>query len=89
MIFVAGGFAIMDFNFQNGESSDAGNEGAKFTGPSIGGGVAYHLTQNIVGMLQYLYDDYGHKNYSVPRDDTYKVAGTGSTLRVALTWQFH
>jgi opacity protein-like surface antigen len=87
MIFVAGGLAIMDFKFQNGEAATTAT-GAKFTGPSIGGGVAYQFNKNLFGVLQYLYDDYGNKTYTVGPGDFYKVAVTGSTLRAALDWRF-
>jgi opacity protein-like surface antigen len=41
-----------------------------------------------VGRIEYLYDDYGHKDYVGVAGDLYRVSLTGQTVRAALAWKF-
>ena len=92
LFFVAGGLAIADFDFQEGATITtiipATPTGAIFVGWSIGGGIEYAITQNILARVEYLYDNFGHKDYIGSDGDPYRVKLTGSTARGALAWKF-
>lgn len=86
LLFIAGGLAVADFDFHEGATTTV--TGAKYTGWSIGGGFDYAFTRNFSGRIEYLYDDYGHKNYTGADGDPYRVSLKGQTLRGALVWKF-
>ena len=90
LFFIAGGLAIADFNFQEGATIAIipPPTGATYVGWSIGGGFEYAITQNILGRVEFLYDDFGHKDYIGSDGDPYRVKLTGSTLRGAVAWKF-
>jgi len=96
LFFAAGGLAIADLDFHEGAITttttcvaNCGNVvGGKYFGWSVGGGIDYAFTRNIIGRIEYLYDDFGHKNYTGSDGDPYRVSLTGQTLRAALTWKF-
>jgi opacity protein-like surface antigen len=94
LIFAAGGLAIADLTFQEGAITTTTTlvipppPGGTYFGWSIGGGVDYAFTRNIIGRLEYLYDDFGHKDYTGSDGDPYRVSLTGHTFRGALTWKF-
>ena len=83
MFFVAGGLSIADFNFHEGAitTTTVTVPGATYVGWSIGGGVEYAITQNLLGRVE-------HKNYVGSDGDPYRVSLTGSTVRGALAWKF-
>jgi outer membrane immunogenic protein len=86
LFFVAGGLAIADLDFHEGGIPQ--RRGGNYVGWSIGGGVDFAFTHNLVGRIEYLYDDFGHKDYTGIFGDPYRVSLTGQTLRAALTWKF-
>jgi outer membrane immunogenic protein len=90
LFFVAGGLSIADFNFHEGAitTTTVTVPGATYVGWSIGGGVEYAVTQNLLGRVEFLYDNFGHKNYVGSDGDPYRVSLTGSTVRGALAWKF-
>jgi outer membrane immunogenic protein len=94
LFFVAGGLAIADLDFHEGAITTTTTvippptAGGKYFGWSIGGGIDYAFTRNIIGRIEYLYDDFGHKDYIGSDGDPYRVSLTGHTLRGALTWKF-
>jgi hypothetical protein len=51
-----------------------------------GGGAEMAITRNLVGRVEYLYDDFGHKNYIGSTGDPYRVSFRGQTVRGALAW---
>jgi opacity protein-like surface antigen len=59
-----------------------------YVGFSVGAGVEYAFTQHLLGRLQYIYDDFGSKNYAAVDGGTYRVRLTSQTLRGALSWKF-
>lgn len=87
LLFIAGGFAVADVNFNEGTDLFAGR-GGKYYGWSIGGGADFAVTRNLIARVQYLYDDYGHKDYVNQFNDVYRVSLTGQTVRGALIWKF-
>jgi outer membrane immunogenic protein len=86
LLYVAGGLAIADLDFHEGEANVT--RGGKYVGWSIGGGVEHAFTRNLVGRIEYLYDDYGHKDYIGVTGSQYRVSLTGQTVRGALAWKF-
>lgn len=89
LFYVAGGFALADLDFQEGAiTTTQVITGGKYYGWSVGGGVEHAFTHNLVGRVEYLYDDFGHKDYIGVTGDAYRVSLTGQTLRGALAWKF-
>ena len=91
LIFATGGLAIAGFSFQEGvvpPAPPANRISATYVGFSVGAGAEYAFTQNLLGRLQYVYDDFGSKNYVALDGGTYRVRLTGQTVRGALSWKF-
>jgi outer membrane immunogenic protein len=88
LVFVAGGLALADFNFREGEDAAPTTPGAVFPGWTIGGGIDQAFTNNLIGRLEYLYADYGGKSYTLAPDDVYEAHFKGHTLRGAIIWKF-
>jgi outer membrane immunogenic protein len=90
LFFVAGGLAIADFNFHEGATTTTTTQitGATYVGWTIGAGIEYAITQNLLGRVEYLYDHFGHKDYIGSDGDPYRVSLTGNTVRGALAWKF-
>ena len=91
LLFIAGGLAVADFEFHEGAITTTtipGPPGGKFYGWSIGGGAEVAFTRNLVGRVEYLYDDYGHKDYTGLTGDPYRVSFRAQTVRGALAWKF-
>lgn len=91
LFFAAGGLAVADFSFQEGVVPGAPPQpaiAATYAGYSVGAGVEYAFTQNLLGRLQYVYDNFGSKNFITPTGDTYRVDLSGQTVRAALAWKF-
>lgn len=91
LLFIAGGFAAADFEFHEGATittTSAQTTGGKYYGWSIGGGAEVAITRNLVGRIEYLYDDFGHKDYTGVTGEPYRVHFRGQTLRGALEWKF-
>ena len=84
--------AVADFKFQEGAITTTTTTrtivGAKYVGWSIGGGVEVGITRNVVGRVEYLYDDFGSKDYIGITGDPYHVSFRGQTVRGALAWKF-
>ncbi len=84
MPFIAGGLAVGKFEVteQGGAVSDSNT----MWGFTIGGGVDVRPMENLIIRAEYLYDDYGSKNF-----DVYSGVDVGfdtHTVRAALIWQF-
>jgi outer membrane immunogenic protein len=89
LFFIAGGFAVADFDFHEGGTvSTIPTVGATYNGWSIGGGIELAILRNLIGRIEYLYDDFGHKDYIGSTGDPYRVHFRGQTLRGALAWKF-
>jgi outer membrane immunogenic protein len=88
LFYLAGGFALADLTFQEGAITTAQVSGGKYYGWLVGGGVEHAFTRHLVGRIEYLYDDFGHKDYAGVAGDVYRVFLTGQTVRGALAWKF-
>jgi len=90
LLFIAGGFAVADFEFHEGAVTTTvlPPPGGKYYGWSIGGGAEVAITRNLIGRVEYLYDDFGHKDYIGVTGEPYRVSFRGQTVRGALAWKF-
>jgi len=85
MLYVDGGLALANFGLTSSAGYSDNSTGAGWT---IGAGIEYAITQNLLGRVEYLYDHFGHKDYIGSDGDPYRVSLTGSTVRGALAWKF-
>ena len=88
LFYVAGGVALADLSFTEGVTTTTTTSGGKYWGWTVGGGIERALTHHLIGRVEYLYDDFGHKDYAGVSGDSYRVALTGQTVRGALAWKF-
>lgn len=89
LFFVAGGFAAAQHTLGVEEANVShGNDSQTQYGWTIGGGVEYALTENVLLRAEYLYDDYGSANYRDDEGDEYDVDLTAQTVRAALSYKF-
>lgn len=91
LFFATGGVAFAGFNFQEGVipgATPAGSINATLTGFSVGGGIEYAFTQNLLGRLQYIYDDFGGHDFAALDGGIYHVSLTSQTFRGALSWKW-
>ena len=91
MLFGTGGVSFAGFNFQEGVPAGAAPAGSTSTtliGFSVGGGVEYAITRNVLARLQYIYDDFGGHNFAAIDGGTYHVSLTSHTFRSALSWKW-
>ena len=86
LFYLAGGLAIAEAHVQ--ETANVIATGGTYLGWSIGGDIDYAITHNLVDRIEYLYDDYGHKDYTGVSGNMYRVSLTGQTSRGALIWKF-
>jgi outer membrane immunogenic protein len=86
LLFLAGGLALADFDYTQITTVVSSGGGGVYSGWSIGGGVDYAFSPNWVGRIEYLYDDFGDKNYLIG-GDPYRVELTGQTLRGAIIFR--
>jgi outer membrane immunogenic protein len=91
LFFATGGLGVADLTFIEGITTTTFTpqpSGGKYVGFSVGGGVEYAFTRNLLGRLQYIYDDFGGKTYVAADGGIYRVSLTSQTLRGALSWKF-
>lgn len=86
LFFATGGLSIADLDFIEGATIP--RRGGIYTGFSVGGGVEYAFTRNLLCRLQYIYDDFGGKTYVAADGGIYRVSLTSQTFRGALSWKF-
>ena len=86
LIYAAGGLALAEFKFRENGGRIQNKE--LLAGWTIGGGVDQAFTKNLIGRVEYLYSDYGHKNFVVAPGDIYNIGFKAQTVRGALMWKF-
>ena len=86
LIYAAGGLALAEFKFRENGGPIQNKE--LLAGWTIGGGVDQAFTKNLIGRVEYLYSDYGHKNFVVAPGDIYNIGFKAQTVRGALMWKF-
>ena len=94
LFYVAGGLSLADLkltltNPVSGYSQSANND---FVGFNLGVGSEYAMTKNILLRLEYIYDDFGTKNYNffvaAPNFDSRSVKFSENTVRAAVEYKF-
>jgi outer membrane immunogenic protein len=85
LVYLAGGFAVAHAHVE--EMNGAFLVGKLYSGGTIGAGIEHAFTRQILGRIEYLYDDFGHKTYTTGAD-TYRVGVTGQTVRAAVVYKF-
>ena len=90
LVFVAGGLSLADLTivqktFQN--SIGCIMSGGFYAGYSIGGGVEYAFSNLVSARAEYLYDDFGKKDYVMAANDVYRVNLRGHTLRGSINFR--
>jgi len=93
LFFATGGLSVADLSFIEGITTTTitrvpAPTGGKYVGFSVGGGVEYAFTRNLLGRLQYIYDDFGGKTYVAADGGIYRVNLASQTLRGVLSWKF-
>jgi outer membrane immunogenic protein len=86
LVYVAGGLALANFEFRDGDTQNAISK--LLNGWVIGGGVDHAFMSNLVGRLEYLYADYGSRDFAVAPGDIYNVGFKTQTFRGAMIWKF-
>jgi outer membrane immunogenic protein len=86
LIYAAGGLALAEFKFRENGGPIQRNE--LLTGWTLGAGVDHAFTKNLIGRVEYLYADYGHKDFVVVPGDIYNIGFKAHTARGALIWKF-
>ena len=85
MPFIAAGVAAG--NFEVTEQTASSGDEKTLWGFTVGGGIDVAVGENVVIRAEYLYDDYGSKDF-----DVYSGVDVGfdtHTIRGALIWQFN
>jgi outer membrane immunogenic protein len=86
LFFVAGGLALSEFHVREvGAPVDIGKT---YTGFSIGGGIEYAATENLLLRVEYLHDEFGRESYTVGAD-SYSADLDTDTVRAALIYKFN
>jgi outer membrane immunogenic protein len=86
LLYAAGGLALANFDFrENGTPLGASNTLAGWT---LGAGIDHAVTKNLIGRFEYLYADYGHKDFMVAPGDIYTIGFKSQIVRGALIWKF-
>lgn len=76
MPFLAGGLAIAD--------ADIRGDSKIHLGFTIGAGLDYRITDNLIGRVEYLFDSYEQRDYGAAGDVDFDT----HTVRAAVSWQF-
>ena len=91
LFYVAGGASLARVAL---DDTDPGYDGDSDTylGWSIGAGVDYAMTDNLILRAEYLYDDYGTEMFDVNQNGVPSYGNdlelTASTLRLGVAWKF-
>jgi outer membrane immunogenic protein len=86
LLYAAGGLALANFDFrENGTPLGASNT---LTGWTLGAGIDHAFTKNVIGRLEYLYADYGHKDFTIAPGDIYNIGFKSQIVRGAVIWKF-
>lgn len=92
LFFVAGGVAFADLTSDDTDPNYGGNS-STYVGWTIGAGVEYAATDNLVIRAEYLYDDYGSKDFIIERSGApilYDAGAdmTASIVRFGIAYKF-
>jgi outer membrane immunogenic protein len=83
LLFVAGGLAVADLDVDQEEQQF----GTTYWGYSIGGGIDYAITDEVIVRAEYLHDEFGDEDYT-ENGEEYTADLNTDTVRGALIWKF-
>ncbi|MCX5880891.1 MAG: porin family protein [Deltaproteobacteria bacterium] len=89
LLYVAGGLALAGVTVDDVDPN-WGKADATHVGWTVGAGIEHAIAKNLRARVEYLYDDYGSKDYSISGNYTYtsNVDLTANIIRVGLYYQF-
>ncbi len=89
LLYVAGGLAFAKVTVDDTDAN-WGEDHATHVGWTIGAGVEHAITKSLRVRVEYLYDDYGSKDYTITGDYSYRsnVDLTAHIIRAGLTYYF-
>lgn len=90
LIFVAGGLAMADLELDDIDPAFS-KDSSVHTGWTIGAGIDYAATENLLIRAEYLYDDYGDADFAISGpiyNYTGETSFTASTLRLGIAYKF-
>jgi outer membrane immunogenic protein len=88
LLFGAGGGAFAGFQFGEGQAPAAPPMRTTLLGWTLGGGVDYVVDARSFARLEYLYDNFGHKNLTGSTGGQYRVGLTAQVIRGAWIWKY-
>jgi outer membrane immunogenic protein len=92
LLFFTGGWAYGDFSHTDVSLTGGGTDAFTFTrsGLTAGGGIAYALTNNVLGKFEYRYYDFGTFNRAAPTNGvaSYGITNTYSVVTLGLDFKF-
>ena len=89
LLYVAGGLAFAEVTVDDTDPN-WGKDDATHAGWTVGAGIEHGMTKNLRARLEYLYDDYGNKDYTITGLYSYRanVDLTAHTVRAGLSYCF-
>ena len=84
LFFAAGGLALADLDIT--EIGGVATTGTTYTGFTVGGGVDYGFSDNLVGRLEYLHDEFGNESYT-EGGDNYTADLSDDIVRAVLVYR--
>lgn len=96
MPYIAGGVAFgsvkTSASLSDGDLTIGASQSKTLTGWTVGGGVDYAATDNVILRLEYRYTDYGHKNFSADNDgfgfDSVRNKFKTNDIRLGVAYKF-
>lgn len=87
LIYATGGLAIADIEYKATDLSGTAKKSSTETGYTVGAGVEYAVTDNVLLRTEYAFSDYGDKNVSTNLAN-YKFETKTHTLKVGVGYKF-
>ncbi|WP_435655853.1 outer membrane protein [Brucella pituitosa] len=87
LIYAAGGLAVADIEYKARDISGAAKKSSTEAGYTVGGGVEYAVTDNLLLRTEYAFSDYGDKSISTDVAK-YKFETKTHTLKVGIGYKF-
>ncbi|RFB79316.1 outer membrane protein [Methylovirgula sp. 4M-Z18] len=88
LLYGAGGVSFADNKVTLTTPAFHGNKSKDLVGWNAGAGAEYAITRNILGRVEYIYDDYGKETYDFGATRRIKSTYKEHTVRAALEYKF-
>jgi outer membrane immunogenic protein len=82
--YIAGGVAFGRYEVTVNDNGTVERNNSTMTGWTLGAGVEYAFTDDLIGRVEYRYTDYGHDRFS----DFYNVDLKTNEVRIGLAYKF-